>query len=49
MLVEQNTARALRLADEIRLMSAGRVPLTEPAAEVELEQLHGLYFAREAG
>jgi branched-chain amino acid transport system ATP-binding protein len=48
-LVEQNTARALRLADEVRLMSAGRVLLSRPAAEVGLEELHDLYFAREAG
>ncbi len=46
-LVEQNTGRALKLADEVRLMRSGRVLLAEPAAQVELEQLHDLYFARE--
>lgn len=47
-LVEQNTGRALKLADQVRLMRSGRVLLAEPAAKVELEQLHDLYFAREA-
>ncbi|NRR30783.1 ABC transporter ATP-binding protein [Oxalobacteraceae bacterium] len=45
-LVEQNTARAVGVADHVYLMQGGKVVLSQPAAEVSLEQLHELYFAR---
>jgi len=47
-LVEQNTNRALALADHVHLMRGGTVVLSQPAAEVDLARLHDLYFAREA-
>ena len=47
-LVEQNTHLALDLADGVYLMRAGRVILAEPAASVDLDRLHDLYFARES-
>ena len=46
-LVEQNTERALGVADHVYLMQCGRVILSQAAADVDLEQLHKLYFARE--
>ncbi|HTD05622.1 ABC transporter ATP-binding protein [Undibacterium sp.] len=46
-LVEQNTHRAVRVADHVCLMQSGKVLLSKPAAEVDLEALHDLYFARE--
>ena len=45
-LVEQNTARAVGVADHVYLMQSGKVALSQPAAEVDLEHLHALYFAR---
>jgi len=45
-LVEQNTKRAVEIADQVYLMQGGRVVLSQPAAEVDLERLHRLYFAR---
>jgi branched-chain amino acid transport system ATP-binding protein len=45
-LVEQNTARALAVADDVYVLASGRVVLRAPAREVDLERLHGLYFAR---
>ena len=45
-LVEQNTQRALEVADHVYLMQSGKVVLSQPAAEVSLEHLHDLYFAR---
>ncbi|MCU6497326.1 ABC transporter ATP-binding protein [Rugamonas sp. A1-17] len=45
-LVEQNTERALGVADHVYLMQSGRVALSQPASEVQLQQLHDLYFAR---
>lgn len=47
-LVEQNTNRALALADHVHLMRGGQVALSQPAGEVDLARLHDLYFAREA-
>ena len=47
-LVEQNTRVALGVADDVHLMRGGRVLLSEPAARVDLDRLHDLYFAREA-
>lgn len=48
-LIEQNTRVALSVADDVHLMRGGRVLLSEPASQVDLERLHDLYFAREAG
>jgi branched-chain amino acid transport system ATP-binding protein len=45
-LVEQNTERALAIADHVYLMRSGKVALSRPAREVELAHLHELYFAR---
>jgi branched-chain amino acid transport system ATP-binding protein len=45
-LVEQNTQRAVGVADHVYLMQSGRVVLSQPAAEVSLDNLHKLYFAR---
>lgn len=45
-LVEQNTRMALKLADNVYLLQGGRVQLSRPAAEVDLDELHDLYFAR---
>jgi branched-chain amino acid transport system ATP-binding protein len=45
-LVEQNTQRAVGVADHVYLMQSGKVVLSQPAAEVSLEHLHNLYFAR---
>jgi branched-chain amino acid transport system ATP-binding protein len=45
-LVEQNTQRAVGVADHVYLMQSGKVALSQPAAEVDLEHLHALYFAR---
>ena len=45
-LVEQNTERAVGVADHVYLMQSGKVALSQPAAEVDLGRLHELYFAR---
>ncbi|QBR03560.1 ABC transporter ATP-binding protein [Paraburkholderia pallida] len=45
-LVEQNTHMALRLADQVYLMQGGKVTFAARAAEVEVEVLHDMYFAR---
>lgn len=45
-LVEQNTSRAVGVADQVYLMQSGRVALAQRASEVNLESLHDLYFAR---
>ncbi len=45
-LVEQNTERAVSVADQVYLMQSGKVVLSQPAAEVRLDHLHELYFAR---
>jgi branched-chain amino acid transport system ATP-binding protein len=45
-LVEQNTQRAVGVADHVYLMQSGKVVLSQPAAEVDLGQLNELYFAR---
>ena len=44
-LVEQNTHKAVGVADHVHLMQSGKVVLSQPAAEVSLEALHELYFA----
>ncbi len=45
-LVEQNTQRAVGVADHVYLMQSGKVVLSQPAAEVDLTRLNELYFAR---
>ncbi|NML35016.1 ABC transporter ATP-binding protein [Paraburkholderia antibiotica] len=45
-LVEQNTNMALRLADQVYLMQGGKVTLSARAAEVDVDTLHDMYFAR---
>ncbi|MDB5916856.1 MAG: transporter related [Massilia sp.] len=45
-LVEQNTQRAVAVADHVYLMQSGKVALSQAAAEVDLAHLHELYFAR---
>jgi branched-chain amino acid transport system ATP-binding protein len=45
-LVEQNTHRAVGVADHVYLMQSGKVVLSQAAAEVCLDHLHDLYFAR---
>lgn len=45
-LVEQNTQRAVEVADAVYLMQGGKVVLEQPAAEVNLASLHRLYFGR---
>ncbi|HRP95492.1 MAG TPA: ABC transporter ATP-binding protein [Rhodocyclaceae bacterium] len=45
-LVEQNTHKAVGVADHVHLMQGGKVVLSQPAAQVSLEELHDLYFAR---
>ncbi|MFL6707408.1 MAG: ABC transporter ATP-binding protein [Massilia sp.] len=45
-LVEQNTSRAVGVADQVYLMQSGKVALSQRANEVDLDQLHDLYFAR---
>ncbi|HYG90186.1 MAG TPA: ABC transporter ATP-binding protein [Azospirillum sp.] len=47
-LVEQNTNRALKIADHVYLMQSGRVALSERGEQVDLDRLHALYFAHEA-
>ena len=45
-LVEQNTERAVGVADHVYLIQSGKVVLSQAAAEVSLDHLHELYFAR---
>jgi branched-chain amino acid transport system ATP-binding protein len=45
-LVEQNTERAIDVADQVNLVQSGKVVLTQAAAKIDLEELHTLYFAR---
>jgi len=45
-LVEQNTARAVSVADHVILMQSGKVALSQAASEVDLDRLHALYFSR---
>ncbi len=45
-LVEQNTHMAVSVADQVNLMQAGRIILSQEAKEVDLDHLHNLYFAR---
>ena len=45
-LVEQNTRRAVAVADHVYLMQSGKVVLSQAANEVDFDRLHALYFAR---
>ncbi|MBC7453455.1 MAG: ABC transporter ATP-binding protein [Massilia sp.] len=45
-LVEQNTQRAVAVADHVYLMQGGKVVLSQAAVEVDLARLDALYFAR---
>ena len=45
-LVEQNTQGAVKVADHVYLMQGGKVVLSQAAADVNMEVLHQLYFAR---
>ncbi|MBV2179841.1 MAG: ABC transporter ATP-binding protein [Castellaniella sp.] len=45
-LVEQNTHKAVGVADQVHLMQGGKVQLSQAAADVDIEALHELYFAR---
>lgn len=45
-LVEQNTNRALKLADQVYLMQSGSVSFSKRANEVDLQELQDRYFAR---
>jgi branched-chain amino acid transport system ATP-binding protein len=45
-LVEQNTRRAVQIADQVYLMLGGRVVLGQEAADVDLDALHARYFSR---
>ena len=45
-LVEQNTQKAVAIADHVYLMQSGKVVLSQPVADVSLERLHDLYVAR---
>ncbi|OFA01747.1 ABC transporter ATP-binding protein [Duganella sp. HH101] len=45
-LVEQNTERAVAVADHVYLLQNGRVTLSQPIAEVSMKQLHARYFSR---
>ncbi len=47
-LVEQNTSRALKIADHVHLMQSGKVVLSERGDAVDLDRLHALYFAHDA-
>jgi branched-chain amino acid transport system ATP-binding protein len=48
LLVEQNTNQALKIADHVYLMQAGKVTLSETRDAVDLKRLEDLYFARSA-
>ena len=43
-LVEQNTGKAVGVADQVYLMRSGKVVMSQAAADVDLEQLHERYF-----
>lgn len=45
-LVEQNTERAIGIADQVYLMQSGKIVLSQRAEEVNLDHVNDLYFAR---
>ena len=46
-LVEQNTSLAVKAADHVVLLQGGKLVLSRATGEVNLDQLHDLYFARQ--
>lgn len=46
LLVEQNTHMALGVADHVYLMQSGKATLSKPANEIDVTELHDLYFSR---
>jgi branched-chain amino acid transport system ATP-binding protein len=48
-LVEQNTYKALSVADHVYLMQTGRIVMSQNAADVDIDRLHDVYFSRESG
>jgi branched-chain amino acid transport system ATP-binding protein len=46
-LVEQNTNKALAIADHVYLVRGGKVVMSDAAEAVSIERLHHLYFARD--
>ncbi len=46
-LVEQNTHKALAIADHVHLVRSGKVVMSDAAASVDMHRLHDLYFARD--
>ncbi len=45
-LIEQNTSRAIDIADHVYVMQAGKVLMSQPASDVRLDEVHRLYFSR---
>jgi branched-chain amino acid transport system ATP-binding protein len=48
-LVEQNTYKALSVADHVYLMQTGKIIMSQKAGDVDIDRLHDLYFARDSG
>ena len=46
-LVEQNTRLAVKASDHVYLMQSGKVVLSQASGEIDLNNLHDLYFARQ--
>jgi branched-chain amino acid transport system ATP-binding protein len=44
LLVEQEIDYALRLSERIYLLRRGRIEFSQPAAEADIQQIHGAYF-----
>ena len=45
-LIEQNTRRAIDIADHVYVMQAGKVLMSQAASDVRLDEVHRLYFSR---
>jgi branched-chain amino acid transport system ATP-binding protein len=45
-LVEQNTHKALAVADQVHVMRSGKVVMSGAAAQITQDELHDYYFAR---
>jgi branched-chain amino acid transport system ATP-binding protein len=43
-LVEQNTHRAIALADQVHLMQGGKITYSKAAIDVHVDELHAAYF-----
>ncbi|OYW33494.1 MAG: hypothetical protein B7Z41_05235, partial [Rhizobiales bacterium 12-66-7] len=48
LLVEQNVSAALKIAEEVVVLVAGRLSLRAPAADVSTADLAGLFFGKAA-